>query len=359
MPDQIRDYPHPRDRKPTAPPSTPERSQAALFYLHHHGSGHRRRGTAIARLMQRPVVGCGTGTAPQGWPGRWVTLPADDDPTPGPGADVAAGGVLHWAPRRHRGSQDRALMLTSLLHELRPAFVLVDVSVEVALLVRLCGFPVVVMAMPGDRRDLPHRLAYSVADHVLAPWPAGAHPDHVAADRWLALGAVSGRATTPVDVRRPHRGDAVMVWGDGGLDVDREQVQQLVDATPHLRWRTFGGGHPRSDDLHREWSRAEVVVTHAGQGIVSELAATRTPAVLVAQQRPFDEQHATVAALTAAGVPTALEAWPAQHDWPGIVRRAMEAGPGMWDGWPAHGAARAASVLDGDLAGIRRHRRPG
>ena len=47
----------------------------------------------------------------------------------------------------------------------------VDVSVEVAILVRLLGVPVVVMAMPGDRIDAPHDLVYQAADHILAAWP--------------------------------------------------------------------------------------------------------------------------------------------------------------------------------------------
>ena len=42
----------------------------------------------------------------------------------------------------------------------KPEVMVVDVSVEVAMLVRLLGVPVVVMAMPGDRIDAPHDLVY-------------------------------------------------------------------------------------------------------------------------------------------------------------------------------------------------------
>ena len=52
---------------------------------------------------------------------------------------------------------------------------MVDVSVEVALLARLCGVPTVVVAMPGRRTDRAHRLAYDSADALLAPWPRGTH----------------------------------------------------------------------------------------------------------------------------------------------------------------------------------------
>ena len=53
----------------------------------------------------------------------------------------------------------------------KPNVMVVDVSVEVAMLVRLLGVPVVVMAMPGDRIDAAHDLVYQAADHILAAWP--------------------------------------------------------------------------------------------------------------------------------------------------------------------------------------------
>ena len=48
---------------------------------------------------------------------------------------------------------------------------MVDVSVEVALFVRLLGVPVIVMAMPGERIDGPHALVHQIADHIIAAWP--------------------------------------------------------------------------------------------------------------------------------------------------------------------------------------------
>ena len=52
-----------------------------------------------------------------------------------------------------------------------PDLVLVDVSVEVALLVRLCGDPLRLRAPERRRDDPPHRLAYGWAAGLLAPYP--------------------------------------------------------------------------------------------------------------------------------------------------------------------------------------------
>jgi hypothetical protein len=42
---------------------------------------------------------------------------------------------------------------------------------------------------------------------------------------------------------------------------------------------------------------ADVVITHAGQSCVADVAAARRPAIVLPQPRPFDEQHATAETL--------------------------------------------------------------
>ena len=51
---------------------------------------------------------------------------------------------------------------------------MVDVSAEVAWLVRLHGVPTVTVVQPGDRADDAHVAAYRSASALVAPWPAGA-----------------------------------------------------------------------------------------------------------------------------------------------------------------------------------------
>ena len=117
-------------------------------------------------------------------------------------ADATAHDVLHWVPRHDPGLADRMAAVAGWIRRARPALVVVDVSVEIAVLGRLCGVPVVVLAMPGVRTDRTHSLAYDLADALLAPWPETAHTDGLAP---VLAGEALGRRGA-VALRRPRAG---------------------------------------------------------------------------------------------------------------------------------------------------------
>jgi hypothetical protein len=328
------------------------------YYVHHHGSGHAHRAAAVAAATRTPVVGLSSRSAPDGWTGEWVDLPSDADGAD-PSADVTAGGVLHWAPTRHAGLRTRMGLIGGVLAG--SDLVVVDVSVEVALLARLHGVPVVVVAQPGDRLDRPHRLAYDLAERLIAPWPPRPAPGWP--DAWVAKTVHVG-AVSRFDGRRPPTaagtGRRVLAaWGTGGLDVRPEQLRAAAAATPAWHWDVIGPARPDgADPPNLTWSgwtadvwprlcAADVVVTHAGQNALAEVAAARRPAVVVPQDRPHGEQHATARALADAGIGTPVGSWPEPTGWPAVLDAAARRGGSAWARWSTgDGAARAAAVLD-------------
>ena len=63
--------------------------------------------------------------------------------------------------------------------------------------VRLMGIPVVVFAMPGERTDAPHLMAYRIADRIVAPWSDAVYrPDWLADvdDKTTYTGSISRHA---------------------------------------------------------------------------------------------------------------------------------------------------------------------
>ena len=139
------------------------------YYVHHHGRGHLARATSICAHLREPVTFLSSIDMPDQRHRNTVRLPRDDRaPT---FSDPSANGTLHWAPLHDSGLRERMGLIAAWVTATKPNVMVVDVSVEVAMLVRLLGVPVVVMAMPGDRIDAPHDLVYQAADHILAAWP--------------------------------------------------------------------------------------------------------------------------------------------------------------------------------------------
>lgn len=316
------------------------------WYVHHHGRGHAHRAACVAAVLDAPVTGLSSAPVPDGWTGDWVQLPPDDA-----GPDPTAGGLLHWAPLSD-GYRARAAAVAAWVAHARPDLVVVDASVEITLLLRLLGIPVVVVAAPGDRLDRTHRAGYDAALHLLAPWPSWVRPAGWPSswrDKLSAVGAFSRSDTrTPVAVV-PRT--VTVLWGAGGTGVGAEQLAAARARTPGWTWTVVGGDSWFADP----WplvSSAAVVVTHAGQNALAEVAAARRPAVVLPQPRPHDEQGTTGRVLAAAGFAEVRDAWPT--DWPELLARSVSRDGGRWSAWSdGQGAERAATVLEGLLCAPR------
>ena len=237
----------------------------------------------------------------------------------------------------------------------RPRALVVDVSVEVTLLARLCGVPCVVVAMPGRRDDRAHRLAYDTADALLAPWPRGAHdlhwPRHWVDKAWF-VGGISrfdGRQPLPAPrvTANGSGGRTVLVlWGAGGRSTTAAEVRAAQDATPGWTWVERSAELAGGDDLWADLQHADVVVSHAGQNAVAEIAAARRPAVVVAQPRPHSEQEWTARRIDDWRIAVGRPAWPDARDWPSLLDLALDRGGQGWSRWSdGAGALQVADHL--------------
>lgn len=308
------------------------------WYVHHHGRGHLHRAQAVAAHMDERVVGLST-HPPQAWADAWVRLPDD---AAGGRTDPTANGRLHYAPIDNVGHRERLAMIVSWVRRARPRLVVVDVSVEVAVLVRTLGVPVVVMAMPGVRDDPAHTLAYDLADQIIAPWPRSLYePDHLrrVAGKVTYVGGISVHENDFPDRGCTPRTVAV-ITGQGGTAVTADQVSAAQRDTPEWTWVLAGPPGAWVTDITTLISTAQVCVIGAGQNSVADIAAADTAAVVLPQQRPFQEQHATAAVLRGAGLATVARAWPAR--WGRLLDAAADA-PSRWSLWQVSGAAQRAA----------------
>lgn len=326
------------------------------WYVHHHGAGHRTRALAVGAVLaaaghEVTLLGSRLGELPA--PFAAVHLPGDDEGVDPRRADATASGRLHWVPLRHDGLRERGAAVARWVGEQRPDVLVGDVSVEMSLLGRLLGVPVVVVAQPGARDDEPHRMVHDIASRVLAPWPEG----------WArALAPSLGSAATDVvevgGISRlepagaaPHAGTGVVLTGSVGLD-DPSLVDRLTAATPQVAWRVLDG-RDWVDDVGAILEEVEVVVAHAGQNAVADVAALGRPALLLPQERPFGEQEHLAAALAERGLARVVgrvaQADP-RTDWAAEVEAARRGG-GRWDEWGTRGAAERAARVVEEVAG--------
>jgi hypothetical protein len=315
------------------------------YYAHHRGSGHLSRAAALARCLDEPVTLLSTAAASRGDAFADTLELADDSPGEPTCGDPTAHGHLHWAPYHHGGLQRRMSQITRWVELARPRVVVVDVSVEITTLVRLLGVPVVVITMPGDRADPAHRSGYRLAERIIAPWTR-----HVYNPSWLwpfasrvhyvgSFSRFDGEPPLPAPAGTVRHG--LILGGSGGTTLTSIAIDRLAAGNPQLSWDVVGAGGLWVEDVWSRLRRAEVVVSHAGQNAVAEIAAARRPAVLVAEPRPHDEQVHTARALAHAGVVRRAASW-------GEVGAALARSttdPGRWELWAPPGALEAAASV--------------
>lgn len=332
------------------------------YYIHHHGRGHLSRALAIARELGEPVTGLSSLSRPQDWPGDWLQLPLDELPGESePGARARAehdaGGRLHWVPLGSPGLRGRMAAIAGWIDAHRPRAVVVDVSVEVCLLVRLHGVPVVAFVLPGHRDDPAHELGFDVATTILAAWPPEATTGMVTgvpqriAERIIAVGAISRFepvGDSIVDARAAHvdQPRVLVMAGAGGEDFAANAVSLARREAPGWHWTHLGGSGTWTADPWPHIVAADVVVTHAGQGAVAEVAAARRPAVIIPQSRPHAEQQATGAILAGAAWPAIVTPAMPTSGWSDLLARARALDGAAWRAWnDGGGAARAAREI--------------
>ena len=338
------------------------------YYVHHQGSGHRTQMCCIARHLRNPLTVLSSTGRPSGWDQGWIDLAPDVGPSSN-AEDCSARGVLHWAPRRDAHLRARMARIAEWIDSAQPTLMIIDVSVEVAILARLLGVPVVVAAMRGNRLDRPHRSAYDLAEALLAPWPptcaVAGWPARWRAKTWHvgAFSRFDGKVTNLGHSRSTERGNALVLWGSGGSSINQADITATVAATPEWDWRVLGVPAPADpDSVREELAWADVVICHGGQSAVAEVAAMRRPAIVVAQPRPHNEQLDTALALQKAGVAIGLPSWPDPQDVAGLLEAALRLGGERWSEWsPGDGAQRAALNIDelhDDLETTRPSRQP-
>jgi hypothetical protein len=336
------------------------------YYVHHHGDGHATRYRAIAAASERRLVPITERTDVD----DAVHLPSDV-PTDGC-VDARAGGALHWAPLHAPTATPRLRVLVEWLDRARPAGVVVDVSVEVALACRLAGVPTIYVRLHGNRTDPAHHMAFASATGLLAPYPSMLESEvdptvirkthHTGFIHPIGVGSGAASPVRPgARACRPSSADAVVLWGGGGGLVRGAMIDALaraIDGNVYCAGRTIWAPDDRPSaqnvielgwiaDTARLLEQRPVVVSSGGNNCVTAAARMQCPLVVVALPRPFDEQVAHAAGLARAGVAVRAPTTDDTAAWHVAVATARQAAR-SWDRLQpsVDGAPAAAAAID-------------
>lgn len=105
------------------------------------------------------------------------------------------------------------------------------------------------------------------------------------------------------------------------------------------------------DDVGSVLDTARVVVTHAGQNAMVDVACCDVPTVVVPQSRPYAEQHHMADELDRLGLAVAVRHVGSTTPWARVVSAAVER-HSRWSMWRTEDdAARAAAVIEGAADG--------
>lgn len=338
------------------------------FYVHHEGRGHldRTRTVIDALGADRAVVATSHPDAPSVLgASRCTVLPGDVPPGPPVNfGDVTANGALHWVPDHRETALRRTGALVDWVAATDPAVVVVDVSVEVAVQLRLLGVPVVVVRLPGRRTDAAHRLGHQVAAALLAPFAevfdVGADVDDDVRRRTTYCGHVAAPHPPPVagSVGADGARRVLVVWGRGTPPPAGSDLDAAAASTPGWVWTMVGPpcrGAPPALVTHLGWqedlsmlvAEASIVIGSAGDGTIGLVAASSAGYVALPQVRPFDEQVCAAACLDRLGLAVVEPRWPDPARWPAVLSSARCVDPQRRSLLGIDGAAdRAAELID-------------
>ncbi len=238
------------------------------------------------------------------------------------------------------------------VRDAQPEVFVVDVSVEVAVFVRLLGIPVVVTALPGNRIDAPHRLVHRMADQIIAAWPKD-----LRVPSWLRphenktafVGGISRFDGRPRVFGEGDGTKVVVLSGAEGMRMCEGELSAGAGASP-ITWSALGGTGGWTADPWPQLSAADLVVTHAGQNSIADVAAAARPTIVIPQTRPFDEQRATAEVLGRHQLAVVAPHWPPPRAWSALMDRAKALDTDRWKLWEVEGAARRAATAIEDTA---------
>jgi len=289
----------------------PSHLPAIGYYVHHHGAGHIMRAISIAATLENfSVFFLGSNLEPYQHliPKHieCIHLPMDVATEGETLSEEQELSFLHYAPLGVNGVRLRVAIMTAFFKENFPLLLIVDVSVEVTMLARLCGIPTVVVRQHGNRTDRAHLNAYQSAEFLLAPYPeelAVAEEEDWIVHKTFYPGGFSRYTNVACDSQEVATNVGILL-GEGGTSIDEQLIELLQSTCRTYTFHIIGSlagkttrnqpnviWHGKLNDPVEILLQCAVVIGNAGHNTVMEMADLNKRFICIPEKRPFDEQE--------------------------------------------------------------------
>ena len=333
-----------------------------FYFVNADGSGHTRRAESILQHLKIPAIVASEA------PNLFKDLPSRHQVASIPKlrADnntLLADDVLH-IPYGNGGSYlDRVCKLCELCRQHQSVLAIVDVCVETAMVMRLCGIPYLYMRMSGKRNDAAHLQCYQAANELIASYPAAFEESWVPA--WMRsktqyFGGIFRQVPNleKDNITFQEKPYILVIKGKGKSQLNALNVQKAACLIPNYYWVGIGFSNSETGENYQllpyisnptvYLRYADVVIANTGNNSVLEVGQYQKPLVTLPESRFFDEQTAKAERLVSQNLAIVLNSWPTTAlEWEKVLERAQLLNTSLWPNiLDKDGAEKAARYIE-------------
>lgn len=277
------------------------------YYAHSHGSGHCNYAHIFSKVFGEAMTIFTDREHRFDHRVDVVHLPNEDtDGSEFDREDFPEPRALHYAPVHLRKITERNRLLLDTILQKNIKLLIVDVSVEIAMLARISSVAYAYVRLHGERNDIAHLNAYEGASFLLAYYPEEMEDKDTlpwVREKTLYLGFLSQYmfgaefSEKPLEYKRSEKPILLHISGFGGsLPLDFSGLSNRYDLYSIGPGRVHCGyseimhiGVVESTQAYIKY--ADVVIAACGSNTVAEIISLGRPFVAVPENRQYREQE--------------------------------------------------------------------
>ena len=248
----------------------------------------------------------------------------------------------------------RAAQFSHWALQTSPHLIVVDFSVEISMLARVCAVPQLLVRNHGIREDQEYLNACEAAHSLLASFPRLLEDPRTTPwierkTRYFSGIAPGANADISQSEARKRLGlnpevEIIAVFKKPGTEkIKSQKILSAARQYEQYNWICIGEKGSAETGVRNyseyEWARepalyvaaASVVVTDASQDVVMQAGAAQKPLIVLTEDCLFREQESRAAALRREKLAVVLDEWPEGSEWNELVERAKALELKVWN----------------------------